>query len=811
MERLMLTEGQIMDFDILTQKIISDYFDTNLIIYFVLDGEVEISVNSESTMLKVKDFMLINSCQHHSYRAAVHTLAARFVISTEELSKYYDIRKMEFCCNSAVDTSEQHSSFRHLLEVCIGNYYGKEAGDGKSMIKLNSIYYQILDNLMSNFARYETENNKYQLDPDKERINSIVSYIHANFKQQISLNDLSEKMFLSTAYISRYIKKKLGQNFGEYLTGIRLDYAVRELEKADKSIVRVALDNGFPNISSFNKAFKERYNLTPKGYQEEYLLKSEKGSSSEILSGDLEYRLMDYLNHTEDGILENQDYQETFCVDTNQYRYLPKTWSRLINIGRVILLLRSDVQEHVVFLKDKLKIEYVRLWDIYDEDMQMNAGNAEGKHNFTKLDKVVDFLVSHQLRPYFELGFKPVILRDTYETYISHKERNILFKSIADYRHFLELMMIHLVNRYGIYEVSQWYFEQWCDPRLFKDGDPADYFETFEMAYSSIKEISPGTKVGGSFDRPYGIISFEKMIAKWSKRNIQPDFVSMYCYHIMAKDLVESSVEYARENQSASFLNIYLQYQKNILYKYGMNMPVHISEWNLTVVTSNVLNDSCFKGAYVMRNLMQFYPEVEMIGYWFGTDLFVEYEEAPKVLDGYCGLISYYGICKPAFYAMDFMNRLKDYLLGQTENMMVSMDGYDNYVIVCHNYKHLGIQYYMQDEKSIKIDKIPLLFEDNSRLKINVQINHVKNGCYYVKTRSISQKNGSIQDEWLSLGLAENLNDQDIDYLKRISTPRITIYEYTVNNNMLDINIYLDPHEIQCIHIYRQIRESSEW
>ena len=63
----------------------------------------------------------------------------------------------------------------------------------------------------------------------------------------------------------------------------------------------------------------------------------------------------------------------------------------------------------------------------------------------------------------------------------------------------------------------------------------------------------------------------------------------------------------------------------------------------------------------------------------------------------------------------------------------------------------------------------------------------------------------------MSMGLAENLNDQDIDYLKRISTPRITIYEYTVNNNMLDINIALDPHEIQCIHIYRQIREPSEW
>ena len=811
MERLMLAEGQIMDFDILTQKMISDYFDTNLIIYFVLDGEVKISVNGEDSTMKVKDFILINSCQHHSYRAAAHTLAARFVISTEELSKYYDIRKVEFRCDSTKENSEQYASFRHLLEICIGNYYGKEAGDGKSLIRLNSTYYQILESLVSHFAEYASVGGDAQPDADEERINAIVSYIHANYKRQISLNDLSEKMFLSTAYVSRYIKKKLGVNLGEYLTNIRLDYAVRELEKADKSIARVALDNGFPNIASFNKAFKERYHLTPKGYQEEYLLKSKNGSAADKLSGDMEYRLMDYLNHTEDGILENQDYQETFSVDTNKYRYLPKTWSRMINIGRVILLLRSDVQEHVLFLKEKLKIEYVRMWDIYDEDLQINASNIEGKHNFSKLDKVVDFLVSHQLRPYFELGFKPVILRDSYETYITHKERKILFHSSAEYGYFLNLLMIHFVNRYGIYEVSQWYFEQWCDPRLFENGDPKMYFETFDTAYKSIKEISPDTKVGGSFDRPYGIIDFERLVEQCSRRNIQPDFVSIYCYNILAKDAVERSGDYVKKEKAPDFLRAYLMHQKNILYKYGLNVPVHISEWNLTVVTGNVLNDSCFKGAYIMKNLMEMYAEVEMAGYWFGTDLFVEYEEAPKVLDGYCGLISYHGICKPAFYAMDFMNRLKEYLLGQTDNMMVSMDGYDNYVIVCHNYKHYGIQYQMQDEKDIKIEKIPLLFDDHSRLKINVQINNVKNGFYYVKTRSISQKNGSIQDEWMSMGLAENLNDQDIDYLKRISTPRITIYEYTVNNNMLDINIALDPHEIQCIHIYRQIREPSEW
>lgn len=809
MNRLMLTENQIMDFDIIVQKSVPDYFDTNILIYFVLDGEVTFTINGEKSVLKVKDFILAGSCQHHAYHAEGHVLIARFVISMEAMGRYYDIHKMEILCNSTVSDSQSCGEFRRLLESCISHYYGKRVENGKSLVKLNSIYYQILESLVSHFAKYIVDEAEQRANPDEERINEIISYIHANFKRQISLNDLANKMYLSTAYVSRYIKKKLGKNLGEYLTGIRLDFAVRELESTDKSIARIALDNGFPNISSFNKAFKEHYQMTPKGYQEALLEKKKKGNTQEAFSEDVDYRLMDYMEHREDDVLEKQTVQETLYTDAEQYHYLTKTWNRMINIGRAITLLRGDVQEHVVFLQEKLKIEYVRIWDIYDEELQLNIGSQDGRHNFSKFDKIIDFLVNHKLKPYFELGFKPIILLDSYNTFINYEERDILFKTQAEYGRYLEALMIHLANRYGVYEVAQWFFEQWCDPRLFPDGDPSVFFQTFDTAYNTIKGIVPGTKIGGAYDREYDIIDFKRLMQAWGVHNIQPDFMSLYCYRSRDKELVNDETPYFFEAQKDNFLIKYLSDHKAIMSACGMHMPVHISEWNLTVVNRNVLNDSCFKGAYVMKNLMALYAEAEVIGYWFGTDLFVECEEQPRLLDGCCGLLTYHGICKPAFYAIDFMNRMGSYLLGQTENAMVSADGYDNYMIVCHNYKHMGIQYFMQDEKVLKIEKIPFLFDDNSRLKINIQISHVRNGFYYVKTRSISQKSGSIQDEWGRMGLVENLNTQDIDYLRSISIPRITIYEYPVKNNMLEISLSLDPHEIQCIHIYRQIKEQA--
>lgn len=281
MNRLMLPENQIMDFDLIAQKSVQDYFDTNYLIYFVLEGEVSFVVSGVASKLKAKDFILVDSCRHHSYRGEGHVLIARFIISMEMLARYYDVHRMGISCNSTVGAPEQYNDFRRLLERCISHYQGRQSGDGRSLVRLNSIYYQIVEQLVSHFAEYEPEILPGGDGADAQRINDIISYIHGNFKHQISLNDLAERMYLSPAYISRYIKKKLGKNLGEYLTDIRLDFAVRELEGTDKTIARIALDNGFPNVSSFNKAFKEHYQVTPKSYQENYMAARAQGLEDE--------------------------------------------------------------------------------------------------------------------------------------------------------------------------------------------------------------------------------------------------------------------------------------------------------------------------------------------------------------------------------------------------------------------------------------------------------------------------------------------------------------------------------------------------
>lgn len=57
---------------------------------------------------------------------------------------------------------------------------------------------------------------------------------------------------------------------GQYINQLRVEACKQEMINTDLSILTIALAQGFPNIKSFNKSFKEKYNKTPNQYREMY-------------------------------------------------------------------------------------------------------------------------------------------------------------------------------------------------------------------------------------------------------------------------------------------------------------------------------------------------------------------------------------------------------------------------------------------------------------------------------------------------------------------------------------------------------------
>ncbi len=806
MKHIVLGDRQIMDFEPLGQSE-EQIFYNHPAIYFVLEGTLTVLVGDTVTELRDKDFLFVNQFQVHSLEMGENTLAMGFLINQDLLSTYYDIGQMEFSGNSTEGDPENYRNFRALLENCVVYYYGKRVNDGKILLKLNGLYYQLAEQILSSYTEVRSTGPDDSAGSEEEMlIRDMMRYVQMNYQSPLKLEELADRFYLSPSYISRFFKKKMGINFGKYLTELRLDAAVRELENTEKSLTHIAMDCGFPNLAAFNKAFREKYDVNPKQHRANRRQVPEEEPAGMEDSG-IAYRLLDYFEQNSIPAEEEDRLTERVEADAESFTWLNRSWNRVINIGRVSTLLQTAVQEHVLFLLEELDIEYVRIWDLYDPDLRIHAESKERKYNFTRLDMVLDFLVAHHLKPYIEMGFKPNVLLETFMNYTFYEEREILFENGDQYGAFVRSLFVHILNRYGSQEVSEWALEQWCDPRLFPEGDPTSYFETFEQAYQAVKAIAPQVRVGGDYDRTYGVIDFEDFIRRWSMRNIQPDFVSIYCYPAVANEAERNdSDNYMLDSTS---LHDYLKEKRDILLKYGMNMPIVVSEWSFTVVNYNALNDSCFKGAVTMQDIMEMYSYTDAMAYWFGSDLFAEGEDPPLLLNGRCGLVTHQMIGKPSFWAMKFMNRLEPYLLARSEHVMITRNEFDSYVIACHNCRPLDIQYYAMYEREISVDMIPALFVDRKTLELQIRIRGVKNGLYHIKTRSLNSQHGSVQDEWSRMGKAEFLNQRDVDYINHISRPQISISEQNVTDHTIRITTELEAQEIQCIHLFRYVEEGD--
>ena len=125
------------------------------------------------------------------------------------------------------------------------------------------------------FINYFHSNNYYQIykshDITNERttnlIKNITIYIEEHYSEKISLDMLAAQANISVYYLSHIFRQYTNQTPIEYLNQYRLSTAANLLRTTDKSIMDISFECGYNNVSYFNRAFKTKYNMTPKEYR----------------------------------------------------------------------------------------------------------------------------------------------------------------------------------------------------------------------------------------------------------------------------------------------------------------------------------------------------------------------------------------------------------------------------------------------------------------------------------------------------------------------------------------------------------------
>ncbi|MBQ4081815.1 MAG: AraC family transcriptional regulator [Clostridia bacterium] len=96
----------------------------------------------------------------------------------------------------------------------------------------------------------------------------VLEYCNEHYREPITLEDLSEALFVSRSYLSRVFGEKLGIGFCEYLNFLRVSSACRMLQLPDcPTITEVADLVGFGSLRNFDRAFQKLKGVTPAEYR----------------------------------------------------------------------------------------------------------------------------------------------------------------------------------------------------------------------------------------------------------------------------------------------------------------------------------------------------------------------------------------------------------------------------------------------------------------------------------------------------------------------------------------------------------------
>jgi len=133
-------------------------------------------------------------------------------------------------------------------------------------------FLEILDYLSNteDYMLLNADGIAFETNPqDSEKIKIVYKYININFRDHISLDEISDKVSMTVPAFCRYFKKTTGKTFTQLVNEYRVVHATKLLNESKMSIADICYECGFNNFSHFNKQFNEITGKSASQYRKE--------------------------------------------------------------------------------------------------------------------------------------------------------------------------------------------------------------------------------------------------------------------------------------------------------------------------------------------------------------------------------------------------------------------------------------------------------------------------------------------------------------------------------------------------------------
>lgn len=398
-----------------------------------------------------------------------------------------------------------------------------------------------------------------------------------------------------------------------------------------------------------------------------------------------------------------------YKIDLNEKgRYFPHYWELSVGSCHAATLLRADVQEHLRKAHRDIGFQYVRCHGLLNDDMSvviapMFWGDNQIQISFFNIDRMIDFLLEIDMKPFLEIGFMPEAYASTSQTTFHYRGFTSMPKDDEKWIDLIRKLTAHLEERYGVSEVSSWFFEIWNEPnlRFFFDGSMKDYFHLYEMTARTIKSVNPAFRVGGPATSNNMWIS--ELIEFCHTNEVPLDFITthhypsddplsragmngadekalgMDDYAAMSPEELKSEMEKLEEmigNSNNNPRDVLYQTAKQVKEEAG-DYPVYYTEWHVGHYDTN------YAAAGVLATLAYNENLVEGYSYWCVSDIFEEMGLHGLPFNNEFGLLNVYGNPKPVYRLFESLHEAGNQRLNveaiepsRTAEVMALTDGH---------------------------------------------------------------------------------------------------------------------------------------
>lgn len=235
---------------------------------FICEGRVRFEIGQSCYDVGANTILFISKLEEHNLRILSGTYRRYFILLTpSQLDRLIDDPKLKSVFIS------RPSGFCHAFDL---NIYADRVGGLLENMLLEHQHpgsfsrhaSQSLFNLLMILC-YRAKKEDFPL-PSKRfsrAVFDIQKYIDRHFTEEINLEELSARFYISPSYLSHTFREWTGSSPKQYIMRSRIAYAKEILITTDLSVSDIAVRCGFMDVSNFIRSFKKETSQTPMQYR----------------------------------------------------------------------------------------------------------------------------------------------------------------------------------------------------------------------------------------------------------------------------------------------------------------------------------------------------------------------------------------------------------------------------------------------------------------------------------------------------------------------------------------------------------------